>query len=174
MPAGTLLANLTDAIRSSGPRHLAACGRPLAVAAVLAIGATVFTSAATLLGHRQPSVIFYAAAEGGSLDGAADGLGPLPLHTPSALRETALDTTIASLKRGSFGVAFDRQAVDALAAEAEALSIGDELAASAARPTVLVDAALPPLRVDIMGFGAAHGTLSVPDQGPEPGGVADP
>jgi hypothetical protein len=174
MPAGTPLANFTDAIRSSGRRHLAACGRPLAVAAVLAIGATLFTSVAALLGHRQPTAVFYAAAEGGNLDALAGGPSPMPLHTPSALHETALDTTIASLKGGSFGITFDRQAVDALVAEADALPAGGELAAAAARPTVLVDAALPPLRVDIMGFGTAHGTLREPGWRHDAAGVADP
>jgi hypothetical protein len=151
MPAGALLASLVETIRSSGRWHLAAFGRPLAVVVVLIIGASVFTSAATLLGHRHPAVIFYAAAEGGSFDGLAEALNAMPLHAPSALHETELDTTLAVLKAGSFGVAFDRQAIDALAAG----PVAPAMAAPPFRPTVMVDAALPPLRVDIMGFDGA-------------------
>lgn len=174
MPAGTLLAYLTDTIRSSGRSHLATCGRPLAVAAVFAIGAILLTSAATLLGYRQPTAIFYAAAEGGSVDGLADGPSPLSLHTPSALHETALDTTLASLKRGSFGVTFDRQSIDALTAASDALPVGGTATAAVARPSLLVDAALPPLRVDIMGFGAARVTFWSANQRHDLGGVGDP
>jgi hypothetical protein len=174
MPAGKLLAILTQAIPSGSRRHLAACSQPLAVVAVLAIGVSLFTSAAALLGEQQPAVIFHAAAEGGSLDGSGKGPSAAPLHAPSALYETELDTTLAALKHGSFGVAFDREAIDALMAEPGLAPTVDRAPMAALRATVLVDAALPPLRLDIMGFDGATRAFLAAGQALDPARAGEP
>ncbi len=157
MQPGTWLAGLANAVSPTSRRCLAGCGRPLAVLAVLVIGATLFTGAAALLGTRQPVAVFHAAAEGASAGPTRADLHALPVHQPlrpapapaaaaSGQPAAVLDEALAGLKRGPFGVAFAPAAVATLAAD------GDPGAPAAPLPRVLVDATSPPLRIDIMGF----------------------
>jgi hypothetical protein len=139
----TLLATLHRAEPLSSRRCLAGCGRPLAVLAVLLGGATLFGGALSLLGARQPTAIFFAAAEGLASD---SGILALPVHEPSAHREAALDRALAGLDGSAFGITFARPATLA----ADRLG-GDDMVASLV-PHVQIDADRPPLRVEIMGM----------------------
>jgi hypothetical protein len=139
----TFLATLHRAVPRLSRRCLAGCGRPLAVLAVLLGGATLFGGALSLLGARQPTAIFFAAAEG--LGGDA-GILALPVHQPSAQPEAVLDRALAGLDSGAFGITFARPATLA----ADRLGGDDMLAAFV--PNVQIDAARPPLRVEIMGM----------------------
>lgn len=138
MQPGALLARLGTALSPTTHRCLAGCGKPLAVLAVLAVGATLFTGVAALLGTRQPAALYHAAAEGVGSDPARE-LHALPLHQASAERATAPDETLADLKEGTFGVTFASQPIAAKAT-------------GALVPSVLVDVERPPLRLEIMGF----------------------
>ena len=139
----TLLATLHRAVPLLSRRCLAGCGRPLAVLAVLLGGATLFGGALSLLGARQPTAVFFAAAEGLASD---SGILALPVHEPSAHPEAALDRALAEFDRGAFGIFFARPATLA----ADRLG-GDDRVASLV-PNIQIDADRPPLRVEIMGM----------------------
>ena len=143
MQPRTSLATLHRAVPLSSRRCFAGCGRPLAVLAVLLGGATLFGGVLSLLGAHQPTPIFFAAAEG---LGSDSGILALPVHEPSARRETALDRTLPGLDRGAFGITFARPATLA----ADRLG-GDDMVAPLV-PNVQIDADRPPLRVEIMGM----------------------
>ncbi len=136
MRPGAFSASVERAVAPANRRHLASCGRPLGVLAVLALGATLFTAGASLLGTGQSQAVFHAAAEG-----LGDGVLPLAqtgLPTPerSARRDAPLEQTLPAPEQGAFGLRF------------ESWTHGGVLAA----PAVLVDADRPPLQVEISGF----------------------
>ena len=162
MQPGALLTSLGSAISPTSRRCLASCGKPLAVLAVLATGAIVFTGAAALLGTSQPGAVFHAAAEGAAME-AGRALHALPLHQPSAQRATVLDDTLAGLKEGAFGITFAQPLIDAMAAGLDAAA-----AAGLLVPSVLVDADRPPLRVEIMGFESQPQRFLAPTRTPRP------
>jgi hypothetical protein len=139
----TVLANLPRNVVLSNRRCLAGCGRPLAVLAVLLGGTTLFGGALSLLDARQPTAIFFAAAEGLAGD---SGILALPVHEPSAHPEAARDRALAGLDGGAFGITFARPSTLA----ADRLDGDDRMASPV--PQVRIDADRPPLRVEIMGM----------------------
>ena len=118
--------------------------RPLAAFAVLAFGAGLFSIGASLLGDRSGAAIGHVMA------GPSRGVEAQPLavwagSTPPAdeIDETAPEWAWAELaprelEDGAFGVSF---------------AAAEVAPAAGGRPSVMVDAELPPLRVEIMGMG---------------------
>jgi hypothetical protein len=146
MQPGAWLASLGLAVPPTSRRSLASCGRPLAVVAVLTVGATVFSAAAALLGSRQSAAVFHATAEGIGGQGGHPALHALPAPAPSGHSAAAVDDALASLKGAPFGLAFEPRALASLA------SASTEGGVDPPRPGLLIDTDLPPLRVDIMGL----------------------
>ena len=127
-------------------------GRPLAAGLVIVLIGGAVTTARSLLelgdGTATGTARGWPTAVAGSL--AEPAFSPvLVLSGPGeSARDRDLEAALARLKAGAFGVTFE-----ALPAEP-----GTADAAPEARfaPVVLIDAALPPLRLDIMGLGVAR------------------
>jgi len=110
--------------------------RPLLAALVLVAGIAVLSTATALLGNRGGDASFALALEDARRSGAT-------LHAvPVAVSDAGLEAALARLKAGPFGVD---------------LRAGGEAAAPAGifAAAVLIDAARPPLQVEIMGLGLA-------------------
>lgn len=127
-------------------------GRPLAAGLVLVLIGGAVTTARSLLelgdGTATGTARGWPTAVAGSL--AEPAFSPV-LVLPGAgesVRDHDLEAALARLKAGAFGVTFE-----ALPAEP-----GTADAAPEARfaPVVLIDASLPPLRLDIMGLGVTR------------------
>lgn len=113
--------------------------RPLAAFTVLAIGTGLFSIGATLLGDRGGAAI------GNVMAGPTSTfeLQPLAMWAGSTPPVDAIDKAVVErlpreLEDGAFGVTF---------------AAAEGTPSAGLRPSVLVDAELPPLRVEIMGMG---------------------
>jgi hypothetical protein len=113
--------------------------RPLAAMAVLALGTSVFSIGAGLLGDRSGAAIGHVMA-GPTRAVQLQPLAVWPGSTPpvDTIDEAELEHLLHGLKDGVFGVTF---------------TAAEGMPVTGWRPTVMVDADLPPLRVEIMGMG---------------------
>ena len=146
--------------RAAWRRH--GLGQPLAAAlALLLIGGLLTTARSLLdlgehrLGRHGPS--WPTAVAGGLGKGE---LGPnlsLPWQG-EPLPQGELEATLARLKDGAFGVAFEAVPVGRLAGAPPALDPASPEATGAFAPVVLIDRERPPLRIDIMGLGTTDGS----------------
>lgn len=150
MQSGARLASLGLAVSPASRRSLVSFGRPLAVAAVLTVGATLFSSAAALLGSRQSAAVFHTAPDAAAAPTVHSVLHELPLPKLPGRGSTGFDDALASLKGGAFGLTFEPHA------SATPVSETREAGAGSPRPGLLIDAALPPLRIEIMGLHDLH------------------
>ena len=138
------LARLADMLPRGLRWQAIGLARPLAAFAVLAFGAGLFSIGASLLGDRSGAAIGHVIAG----PTRAVELQPLAIwagSTPPAdeIDKAALERAWAelaprALADGDFGVTF---------------AAADGTPSAGWRPTVMVDAELPPLRVEIMGMG---------------------
>lgn len=138
-------------------------GRPIAAILVLALIGGAVTMGRSLLDLREMTLV---GAQGGWPTAVAGGLragevGPafaLPRRGETLL-DGELETLLAALKGGVFGVSFeavplDRQDGDRQALDPQAIDPTSPEAKGAFAPVVLIDAERPPLRIDIMGLSA--------------------
>lgn len=139
MPRRPPLARLFDTLPQGLRWQAIGLVRPLAAFAVLAIGTSLFSIGATLLGDRNGSAIGHVMA-GPTLAVERQPLAAWAGSTPpaGAFDRPAAGRLPSELEDGAFGITF---------AAAEGMPLAGW------RATVLVDAELPPLRVEIMGMG---------------------
>lgn len=133
------LANLAQALPPGARWRAVGLVRPLAVLAVLAVGTSLFSAGARLLGDRDGAAIGHVMASPSSpaeRQPLAAWAGSTP---PSAeIGPSVSEDFLHELKEGSFGITF---------------TVADSAPSTELQPTVLVDAELPPLRIEIMGMG---------------------
>jgi hypothetical protein len=138
------LARLADTLPQGLCRQAVGLVRPLAAVVVLAVGAGLFSIGASLLGDRGGAAIGHVMAG----PTRAVELQPLAMWAGStppadAIGKAAPERAWAELEPrgladGAFGVTF---------------AAAEGTPQAGWRPTVMVDAELPPLRVEIMGMG---------------------
>jgi hypothetical protein len=150
-------------------------GRPLAAGLTLVLIAALATGGKALLGVAADGLD---AAERGWPTTVAGGFGaggfsPDDALSPAGerLSEGELEAVLTSLKQGAFGVAFAPVTAAAPGNPALSLESTAPAAGSALVPVVLIDAAQPPLRIDIMGLAPATGDGAAADAS-APGGAS--
>jgi|GEM_PF-2457140 len=149
-------ARLDTALRRRG------LGRPLAAGLALVTIGGVLTMASALLdrGATAPSASRHGwpTAVAGDLADPAFAPVLVPARHAETLSDQDLEATLARLEKGDFGVVFEALPADAMPAASSETAI--PLA-----PVVSIDAARPPLRLDIMGLGIVRpGSASVERQ----------
>jgi hypothetical protein len=150
-------------------------GRPLAAGLTLVLIAALATAGKALLGIAADRLDeadrgWPTTVAGGFGDG---GFSPDQAFSPAGgrLSEAELEAVLTSLKEGTFGVAFAPVSAAAPGRAPLPLDSGAPEAGSAVVPVVLIDAAQPPLRIEIMGLAPAARDGATADA-PAPGGSA--